>query len=594
MLSKLFYPLNQARVREKPSIDAETAPAKAYERLCAAFEAEIASKMKRHGVTGLSVAIVDDQSLVWARGFGHMDLEANLPATAATQYRAGHIGNLLTDVVAMRFVERGSLALDMPLSEALPAFSIRTRFADARPITVRDLMTHHAGLPDSYLPGQWTADPAPFTTLVERLQDQYCAYPPGTMLTYSMTGATLLGHALENIADMPFAALMREQLLDPLGMHDSLFTSSPTATCVSKSYRNGKLAHERGLRDVPAAGLNSTVIDLSRFMRFIFAEGASGTQQMLRPESVRAMFESQHDDATLDCGFKIGLGWMLNRNVPGGGIVAHHDGETMLQRSQLTILPERKLGVVFMSNSPGAIAFIAVLAESILTRLTALKHGKAPPPPPRAAVRRAPAAPDMIARLVGQYATAAGYARISTAGRGLEMGIFGKRFGLLARDDGRFDFRYKLFGVLNVQPPRLAGLELWAQAADDMELLIGASKGKTLVFAEKIVPAQIPERWRRLAGPLRITNDKDDAIKFTRISLSVHEGFMMFSFSNPMFIFGKVSAPLGIVSDSEAIILGFGRGKRETISVRTENGEEVIEYAGYRLIPDAPTHFENK
>lgn len=594
MLSKLFYPLNQVRSQAKPSTDAETAPAKDYENLCASFKAEIALKMKRHGVTGLSIAIVDNQSLVWASGFGHMDLDANLPATAATQYRAGHIGNLLTDVVAMRFVEQGSLALDMPLSQALPAFSIRTRFADARPITIRDVMTHHAGLPDSYLPSQWTADPAPFTTLVERLKDQYCAYPPGTMLTYSMIGATLLGHALENIADMPFATLMQEQLLVPLGMHDSLFTSSPTSTSMSKSYRNGKLMREPGLRDVPAAGLNSTVIDLSRFMRFVFAEGASNTQQMLRPESVTTMFESQHDNATLDCGFKIGLGWMLNRNVPGGGIVAHHDGETMFQRTQLTILPERKLGVVLMSNSPGAISFIAVLAESILTRITALKHGMAPLPPPQLAVRRAKAAPEMIARLVGQYATAAGYAKISATGRGLEMGIFGRRFGLLARDDGRFDFRYKLFGMLNVQLARLAGLVLWMQAVGDTEILIGASKGKTLVFAEKITPSPIPERWRRLAGPLRITNDKDDAIKFTNISLSVHEGFMMFGFSNPMFIFGKVSAPLGIISESEAIILGFGRGKRETISVRTENGQDLIEYAGYQLILDTPIQFENK
>ncbi|RTL32059.1 MAG: class A beta-lactamase-related serine hydrolase, partial [Rhodocyclaceae bacterium] len=108
-------------------------------------------EMRQQSIVGLSVAVVDDQRLLWARGFGFADKEKGVPATPDTLYRVGSISKLFTDTAAMQLAEQGRLDIDAPLARALPGFSIRSRFADAPPITLRGLMTHHAGLPRDYL-----------------------------------------------------------------------------------------------------------------------------------------------------------------------------------------------------------------------------------------------------------------------------------------------------------------------------------------------------------------------------------------------------------------------------------------------------------
>jgi CubicO group peptidase (beta-lactamase class C family) len=109
----------------------------------------IKKEMQKDDVTGLSIALVDDQVVVWAQGFGYADTERGVPATPETAYRLGFLTNLFTATAAMQLVEQGKLDLDQPLQHYLPEFSILTRSngTAAPPITLRHLLTHHSGLP---------------------------------------------------------------------------------------------------------------------------------------------------------------------------------------------------------------------------------------------------------------------------------------------------------------------------------------------------------------------------------------------------------------------------------------------------------------
>src|SRR5450631_3411426 len=100
-------------------------------------------EMSKHDVTGLSIALVDDQQVVWATGFGFADKAGKVPATAETIYRAGSISKLFTATAVMQLAEQGLLDIDKPLQSYLPEFSIKSRFSDADPITLRSIMTHH-------------------------------------------------------------------------------------------------------------------------------------------------------------------------------------------------------------------------------------------------------------------------------------------------------------------------------------------------------------------------------------------------------------------------------------------------------------------
>ena len=119
--------------------------------------------MSKHDVTGLSIALVDDQQVIWARGFGFADKERNLPAAAETVYRVGSISKRFTATAAMQLAERGKLDIDRPLATYLPGFSIKSRFPEAGSITPRTLMTHHAGLPSDRLKGSRARNPVAFS-----------------------------------------------------------------------------------------------------------------------------------------------------------------------------------------------------------------------------------------------------------------------------------------------------------------------------------------------------------------------------------------------------------------------------------------------
>lgn len=167
-------------------------PAKQY------LSAAIKQDMAKHDVKGLSIALVDDQKVVWAEGFGYADVANQVPATADTMYRIGSISKVLTATEIMRLVEQGKVELDRPVTDYVPEFSIHNRFADSKPITLRALLAHHSGLPSDVLKGMWVDHPVPLAEYVTALRDESLASPPQSLYKYSNIGFSLLGRVIEN------------------------------------------------------------------------------------------------------------------------------------------------------------------------------------------------------------------------------------------------------------------------------------------------------------------------------------------------------------------------------------------------------------
>jgi len=367
------------------------------------LQAWIHHEMRQHDVTGLSIALVDDQRVVWAFGAGWADVQAQQPANEHTVYRMGSISKLLTDTAAMQLVQRGQLDLDAPIQQALPGFRIRSRWGVA-PITARGLMTHLAGLPRDVGHAMWGDAPPPFQQMVTGLAEADAPYPPGLQFSYSNVGITVLGTAMEQASGQRFEALLQDALLTPLGMRTASFSSAVAAIPeMSKAYREGKLVPEPALRDVPAGGLNASVLDLAQFMKMVFAEGRADEQQILAPALLREMLRPQNTEVPLDLGFHVGLGWMLStlggESIEGGGPVAHHGGATMHFRSQMVLLPEHKLGVIVASNSASAGPVVNQLAQRALALALEAKTGIRQPEPtqPAASATQAWPADDLQA-----------------------------------------------------------------------------------------------------------------------------------------------------------------------------------------------------
>src|SRR5437764_6927867 len=117
-----------------------------YAPVIAQLSRDIPALMAESREAGLSIALVDGQRVVWARGFGYADVAARKRVTADTLFHIGSVAKTLTAAAVMQLVERGRVDLDAPLSRYVPGFSPRPRFR-GNVITVRSVLDHHAGIP---------------------------------------------------------------------------------------------------------------------------------------------------------------------------------------------------------------------------------------------------------------------------------------------------------------------------------------------------------------------------------------------------------------------------------------------------------------
>jgi CubicO group peptidase (beta-lactamase class C family) len=556
---------------------------KAYVRQLARHE------MDKNQIAGMSIALVDDQKVIWAEGFGHGDKEAGRPATPETIYRVGSVSKLFTAAAAMQLVDQGKLDLDRPIKDVLPGFSIRSRFSGSAPITPRNLMTHHSGLPRDFSKGMFTKNPEPFTELVRHVRASDAAYPPNQLFSYSNVGITVLGHAIQNASGIPFADYMQRSLLAPLGMNTAGFESGiAKSDLMAKPYRKDALVEEPGLRDMPAGGLNASVLDLSRFLSMVFADGRAGATQVLRPESVREMLRPQNTDVPLDMNFHNGLGWMLSTlgasTIQGGGPVAHHAGAMINYRAQLYALPEHKLGVVVLANSGSAGLSVDHIATEALGLALEAKTGIRQRKPEKVAPAAQPWPVENLQAYVGDYTTQFGHIRIRLDGTNLRAEALGRTFNLVPRADGLLGIEYKLLGVLHIDLGPVDVIGFARRKVAGRDVLVASVGQQEMLLGERIVPAKNIEPWRKRMGRYEIANAGDDHTFVDRVALTEERGFVIVELT----VTDQPGSPQRLVlqplSDHAALLLGPLADGGGTLRCATaEGGTEQCSFAGYAL-----------
>ncbi len=544
----------------------------------------IEDQMPDQEVEGLSIAVVDDQKIVWSQGFGYADTANKIKASPETVYRVGSISKLFTDTLVMQLAEQGKLDIDKPLQSYLPKFSIKTRFPNAKPITPRNIITHHSGLPGDVGRGMWTKNPVPFNQLVGLLKDEYVAHPPNTLWSYSNLGITLLGAMLQEVTGENFNLYAERQLLKPLGMNRAAFSSEIEGKFAAKAYKNHEEKLEAPLRDTPAGGLNANVLDMSQFMKMVFADGKANGRQILKPETLKEILRPQNKAVALDAGFQIGLGWML-RNDQGIGTIAEHGGATLYHRSQLSVLPQHKLGVIVSANSPPTGDLFSKLTNTALKLAVAIKTGKQVPIDDDKTIvttRSLNAQEQMIG--AGQYATSVGYVKLTPESDSLTTEVDDHVIDLVARDDGKYGIRYKLLGLFAIEPDELTQFSLSLKNIQGHDLALGHYQNQSFVFGEKIKSVPISQSWRNRLGQYEIFNlTQGEALVPEKCALKEQDGFLMLEYSIPTFDINNLSLPIAPVSDKEAIILGLGRGTQETVRIVNVDGKDLIAYSGYLL-----------
>lgn len=546
-------------------------------------------QMKKHDVTGLSLALIDDQRIVWAEGFGYADRAHNVPATPETLYRAGSITKLFTATAVMQLVERGLIDLDQPVKTYLPEFSFKTRFPDAPPITIRHILTHHSGLPANIPLGMWSNNPQPYATVLHDLKTRYVLHPPNQIFSYSNLGMAILGQVIERVSGEPYATYVSRAIFDPIGMTTaSMETGVATSPLMAHAYLKGKEEPELPLRDIPAGGLNASVLDLARFVQMVFAQGQAGSHHVVKPETLSGMLSTQNTDVPLDLDFKIGLGWWLSDidrlHQDTLGTVASHAGGTYHFRSQLITLPNQKLGVVVMTNSSTGGETVIKIATELLTSALEAKSGFLAEDSKQHDTPVIPLSPEQLAKYEGWYNTGAGVAKVTRSGGQLHAEVMDKSFRLVPRHNQELGLEYKVLGLYSLDLGQLGQMTFSRTTMAGHELLVGRTDQKSrMVMGERIAPVPISPRWLRRVGTYDMIDVGEEGALLDRLRVSVQDGFLVLTgrFIKPTaFEFTHALAPL---SDTEAVVMGFGFAAGETVEVVQQAGEEVLQYSGYQL-----------
>lgn len=310
----------------------------------AAVDAYLAGQVKTKGFVGLSVAVMREGKVVFAKGYGQRSLTPSRPVEPDTSFAVGSITKQFTCACVLRLAEQGKLSINDPVANYYP------HLTRAKDITLRDLMTHTAGYPD-YYPLDFLDRRMLRPITLDRLLNDYAGskldFEPKSRFSYSNTGYILLGGVVEKVSGMPFTQFVDSQLLKPAGMTHSRFGSSaalPLAATGHTAFALGapESAQPEAAGWIDAAGgLWASASDLLRWNL------ALATGQIVRPESYRLMTAPQ----TLSTGKVSNYGYGLRIDVQDGDQVVQHTGGVSGFLSYNAYIPRAKAGLVVLSNT---------------------------------------------------------------------------------------------------------------------------------------------------------------------------------------------------------------------------------------------------
>ena len=456
-----------------------------YAKGAAALTAFIEREMQVHAIPALSIALVDVQRIVWSRGFGEENASTHAPATANTVYRVGSVSKLFTDIGVMQLVERGLIDLDAPVQRYLPAFTPRNPFG--APITLRQLMSHRAGLVREPPVGHYFDDTGPtLAATVASLNATTLVSAPNTRTKYSNAAIATVGYLLEQRSGVPFAQYLQRAVLAPMGLASSSFDPSPalkarTADALMWTYHQRTFAAPTfRLGMAPAGSMYSTMPDLGRFLSTLFAGGRGARGRVLQPATLQQMWTPQFAPPGSTRGYGLGFGiGMLD-----GARVVEHGGAVYGFATQLSALPDEKLGVAVSAAKDGMNAVTTRIAHEALRVMRAARRNEALP-----ALESTTAVPLALARqLAGEFGVEDSVVTVEVHDSSVAVSA--------PFVEARLGLRRWRGDTLTVDDGLNFGRRIWLSG--DRLHIDGRSFARRAPLT--VLPDDAPERWRGLIG----------------------------------------------------------------------------------------------
>lgn len=293
---------------------------------------------------GASVMVIHDGAVVFKKGYGLASIDEPRPITTATNFRLASVTKQFTAMCVMMLAERGKLSYDDTLNKFFPDFPTY-----GRSITVRRLLHHTSGLLDyeSLIPDSQTVQVLDRDVLDLLMRADSTYFVPGSKHQYSNTGYAFLALITEKVSGLPFAAFLKTNIFDPLGMRTTVAFENGISTVADRAFGytpDGEVFQFTDQSVTSAVlgdgGIYSNVEDLYKWDQSLY-NGKLVSRKTLDQAFSAGML---NDSSAIDYGF----GWHLE--TYRGVRHPYHTGSTRGFRNAIVRFPDQKFTVIVLTN----------------------------------------------------------------------------------------------------------------------------------------------------------------------------------------------------------------------------------------------------
>lgn len=534
-------------------------------------------KENRSGrLPGVTLAIIEDGELRYAGSFGIADRTHRTPLILEQLHPWGSASQLPMAMLVLSLVEAGQLDLDATLAELLPAERLAGSELDADRITLRDLLTHHAGLPTGRLQGLLSEAPQTPQNLAEA-QWLYAARPPRQLHSYSPVGLALVRDIVEHATGTDYSRLLRDAVFAPLGVKAGFHPD----TLVPSGHEDKKALPRHYTRDPEVVGLEGSAEDLARLAAALFR-----AQGPWSADSLRTLTELQNGDVPLDFGNGVSLGlYVRSEREPGMGPTLRFGTEGEGFRGEVRLLPAHRFGVIVLGNSADARGEVNRVAEDVLAAFLTRQLGREvkfarEELPPQLAVPSGAT----LAEAMPRYATPGGLLDTRPFDGGFDFDVLGLKFRAYQREDGWYQIRWRVLGLVPIGVGPINRVVIAPARFGDRDVLLGNGFG-TPVLLGSALPVK-PEATDDLPlGTYRLLNPDAPTrrLELEQIELLREGGQLLAEYEVPSILTVTPRMPLTMRDRDTLVLSGLGPLLGERVRVDRSGPRVRLDYAGYQF-----------
>jgi CubicO group peptidase (beta-lactamase class C family) len=326
------------------------------------LDAYVARAVKDWGAPGLAISVVKDGRVIFAKGYGVLERGKPAPVDSQTLFAIGSTTKAMTVAALAMLVDEGKVRWDDPVTKYLPGFQLSDAYT-TREVTVRDLVTHRAGLPNADF--LWAYNDLSSDEIIRRVRYVRPAYSLRSGFIYQNIMYAIAGEVIAAASGMSWSDFLRSRIFQPLGMTRTVATLAEAARSTNVAVphdivNDSLMAIRNRFVDpvAPAGSVWSSVADMAKWMRFLLDSGRFEGKTLLKPASFAEMVKPQvtvppgqfYPTARLTRPHWMTYGLGFFQQDYNGRKIDYHTGSIDGMVALIGLMLDHRLGVYVLSN----------------------------------------------------------------------------------------------------------------------------------------------------------------------------------------------------------------------------------------------------